>query len=562
MARGSQPGSTNPKSTGQTPANPPTQPANPKDNNDNPKETPEPQEETKENAKKMGWKGIGSRILKMATSDFGYKGPEANHFNLLNLFSQKESNENDGTEKKTNLTPKELLGQIYKALVKLDTYRKLQYQESRNHLTEQNLEKNIKNKEIIKALLGLVRKSEEPKEEPKPEPKEEPKKEDGKGETEPNKNSNTSTTPAQLPEKSIEVPKSAPKVEPKPEPKPAPKVEPKPVPKVELKPEPKTETKPEPKPEPIKSKTAVPENQPPSFSPIIQRITSPIGNRMKNGKLEYHKGMDFAVTTGTKLYSAGDGKVMNVGEDKGRGKYIDIKLDNGNVVSYFHLSDNTSSVKRGEKVVKGTLIGLSGSTGESTGPHLHLQMRDENQKLITSIPKDIQESVFNPKQTATEETKTTPVSTATPTSSSKPEFIPNSVIQLEDGDPGYTGTIMNFVTKNIFSTNANKLQRDYQGYWYYEDGTLVRDREKINSAEKKWKLKTYGVSSKVSSTLQNNSGTTIDKSSSDNKTYKEEFFATSNDSSSSQTTIIMNKKVNNKQYAKVDDTNPYVQKQG
>ena len=109
----------NPKADAQT---------QPKDN----QQTPEPKEETKENAKKMGFKGLGLRFLNSAVDSFREQMREHDtgfYDPLKMLMGNKETE-----EKNANATPKDILGQIYKAMVKIDNYRKLQYEESRNHL--------------------------------------------------------------------------------------------------------------------------------------------------------------------------------------------------------------------------------------------------------------------------------------------------------------------------------------------------------------------------------------------------------------------------------------------
>ncbi|MFZ2187765.1 MAG: peptidoglycan DD-metalloendopeptidase family protein [Candidatus Moraniibacteriota bacterium] len=88
----------------------------------------------------------------------------------------------------------------------------------------------------------------------------------------------------------------------------------------------------------------------------------------KNG---FHNGLDFSTPTGTPVLAAADGKVVAVGNN-GRyayGRYIAIDHGNGIITMYGHLS--ASKVSRGATVKKGDVIAKSGSTGNSTGPHVH-----------------------------------------------------------------------------------------------------------------------------------------------------------------------------------------------
>ncbi len=86
-----------------------------------------------------------------------------------------------------------------------------------------------------------------------------------------------------------------------------------------------------------------------------------------------HLGTDFAATTGTPARTVGDGMVTFAGVQNGYGNVVFIKHQNGNETVYAHLSK--ISVARGEKVSQGETIGLVGSTGWATGPHLHFEVR-------------------------------------------------------------------------------------------------------------------------------------------------------------------------------------------
>ncbi|MFI8308396.1 peptidoglycan DD-metalloendopeptidase family protein [Streptomyces sp. NPDC085927] len=87
----------------------------------------------------------------------------------------------------------------------------------------------------------------------------------------------------------------------------------------------------------------------------------------------YHTGVDFAVPTGTSLKAVGAGTVVSAGWAGSYGNQVVIKLDDGHYAQYAHLS--SLSVSAGQTVSGGQQVGLSGSTGNSTGPHLHFEIR-------------------------------------------------------------------------------------------------------------------------------------------------------------------------------------------
>ncbi|GAB2462111.1 M23 family metallopeptidase [Streptomyces incanus] len=87
----------------------------------------------------------------------------------------------------------------------------------------------------------------------------------------------------------------------------------------------------------------------------------------------YHTGVDFAVPTGTSLKAVGAGTVVSAGWAGSYGNQVVIKLNDGHYAQYAHLS--SLSVSAGQTVSGGQQVGLSGSTGNSTGPHLHFEIR-------------------------------------------------------------------------------------------------------------------------------------------------------------------------------------------
>jgi murein DD-endopeptidase MepM/ murein hydrolase activator NlpD len=97
----------------------------------------------------------------------------------------------------------------------------------------------------------------------------------------------------------------------------------------------------------------------------------------------YHTGVDFAMPTGTPVLAVADGKIENANWGKSYGLQVVEKVESGWVI-YAHL--NKVRVKPGAMVKKGQIIGEVGSTGNSTGPHLHFEMRNN---IRWSAGKDI-----------------------------------------------------------------------------------------------------------------------------------------------------------------------------
>ncbi|WP_236842722.1 peptidoglycan DD-metalloendopeptidase family protein [Campylobacter lanienae] len=97
---------------------------------------------------------------------------------------------------------------------------------------------------------------------------------------------------------------------------------------------------------------------PKRFHPVLKRYRA-------------HLGVDYAAPRGTKIYAAGDGVVSFVGNKGGYGKTVTINHSNGYMTLYAHVNGYAKGIKKGKKVKKGQLIAYVGSTGLSTGPHLH-----------------------------------------------------------------------------------------------------------------------------------------------------------------------------------------------
>lgn len=105
------------------------------------------------------------------------------------------------------------------------------------------------------------------------------------------------------------------------------------------------------------------------------RVTSNFGTREDpfTGEQRKHRGIDFAGKIGTELMAVAPGRVVSAGERVGYGTTVEIDHGLGFTTLYAHLSQ--IMVTRGDWVRPGTVIGLAGSTGRSTGPHLHYEIR-------------------------------------------------------------------------------------------------------------------------------------------------------------------------------------------
>ena len=130
-------------------------------------------------------------------------------------------------------------------------------------------------------------------------------------------------------------------------------------------------------------KTAAQPNQPVRQPEELARgiISSGFGRRTDplNGNVKFHEGVDIAVTAGTPVKSAGDGKVVFSGRVAGYGNLVEVDHGNGWVSRYGHNAANL--VGAGDTVKAGQAIALVGSTGRSTGPHVHFEVRKEGKAV-------------------------------------------------------------------------------------------------------------------------------------------------------------------------------------
>lgn len=108
--------------------------------------------------------------------------------------------------------------------------------------------------------------------------------------------------------------------------------------------------------------------------PVDDPISSPFGYRTHPiyGTRTFHKGTDFASATGTPIRAVKDGKVTLAGWVQGYG--YSVELDHGSGVKSFYAHCSKILVRLGQSVSQGSAIALVGSTGNSTGPHLHFEL--------------------------------------------------------------------------------------------------------------------------------------------------------------------------------------------
>lgn len=106
------------------------------------------------------------------------------------------------------------------------------------------------------------------------------------------------------------------------------------------------------------------------------RVSSGFGMRRHPilGYSKMHKGVDFAASTGTPILAAGAGTIIYMGIKGGYGNYVQIKHNNDYATAYGHASRFNKKFRNGAKVKQGDVIAYVGTTGRSTGPHLHFEL--------------------------------------------------------------------------------------------------------------------------------------------------------------------------------------------
>jgi murein DD-endopeptidase MepM/ murein hydrolase activator NlpD len=125
------------------------------------------------------------------------------------------------------------------------------------------------------------------------------------------------------------------------------------------------------------------------------RYTSGFGDRRHPllRKIRMHTGVDWAAPSGTPILAAGDGTVERVGREGGYGNYVRIRHANGFATAYGHMVRFAAGVEPGVSVKQGQIIGYVGSTGFSTGPHLHFEVLVNNSfvnPMTIQVPRGLQ----------------------------------------------------------------------------------------------------------------------------------------------------------------------------
>jgi murein DD-endopeptidase MepM/ murein hydrolase activator NlpD len=114
-----------------------------------------------------------------------------------------------------------------------------------------------------------------------------------------------------------------------------------------------------------------------SFGPRLDPIT---------GDPAFHNGLDLATWQGMAVYAVKDGTVVKKDyAENGYGNYIMLQHSDGTYTVYGHMSE-FGNISIGQNVGAGSVIGAIGSTGRSTGSHLHFELRDKNQEPIDPLP--------------------------------------------------------------------------------------------------------------------------------------------------------------------------------
>lgn len=112
-----------------------------------------------------------------------------------------------------------------------------------------------------------------------------------------------------------------------------------------------------------------------TVTPVLGRLTSPYGYREHpiNGGNDFHVGVDLSAEIGTPVLSFASGTVDFIGESDGYGLYV--QIDHGNGVKTFYCHCSQLCVRKGMKVDAGEMIAKTGNTGNTTGPHLHMEIK-------------------------------------------------------------------------------------------------------------------------------------------------------------------------------------------
>lgn len=130
------------------------------------------------------------------------------------------------------------------------------------------------------------------------------------------------------------------------------------------------------------------------------RVSSGFGMRRHPvlGYSKMHKGMDFAAPTGTKVFASADGVIERAGRFSTFGNYIRIRHSSKLSTAYAHLNGYAKGIRPGIRVKQGQLIGYVGTTGRSTGPHLHYEVMVNNVQVNPASVKFAADNSLNGKE--------------------------------------------------------------------------------------------------------------------------------------------------------------------
>lgn len=122
-----------------------------------------------------------------------------------------------------------------------------------------------------------------------------------------------------------------------------------------------------------------------TVTPVMGIITSGFGYRTHpiDGEWKEHEGIDIMADEGTPIKAFAAGTVDFVGESPAYGRYLQLKHDKGVTSFYAHCSELL--VKKGQRVSKGEMVAKVGSTGNSTGPHLHLELKKDGVRVDPAL---------------------------------------------------------------------------------------------------------------------------------------------------------------------------------
>ena len=119
----------------------------------------------------------------------------------------------------------------------------------------------------------------------------------------------------------------------------------------------------------------------PSIWPVNGSVTSSFGWRISptGSSKEQHAGIDIAINAGTPVVATADGRVVQSGPFGGYGNLV--QIDHGNGISTLYGHNSQIAVNIGQSVKKGQVVSYAGSTGNSTGPHVHYEVRENDTSI-------------------------------------------------------------------------------------------------------------------------------------------------------------------------------------